>query len=151
MYFSSVVCFSLQNYFVYVAWGHVTFFLFCPCLQKVPPYNGFGSPEDSLQNCLYLIPEPPKKNVVKMLENDHKVLRYSARLVSQRVWERVCSASLVVYSILSTPLLRRTVLVILHMIQGLTLDLEHGKGQCNPVNTLIDWADKIQSHQQQNR
>lgn len=54
----------------------------CPSLQTVPPYNGFGSLEDSLQNCLRLIPEPPKVNVVKMLENDHKVLRYSARLVS---------------------------------------------------------------------
>ncbi|XP_040920133.1 EF-hand domain-containing protein 1 [Toxotes jaculatrix] len=51
--------------------------------KEVPPYNGFGSPEDSLQNCLFLIPEPPKKNVVKMLENDHKVLRYSARLDPQ--------------------------------------------------------------------
>ncbi|XP_029281558.1 EF-hand domain-containing protein 1 [Cottoperca gobio] len=51
--------------------------------KEVPPYNGFGSLEDSLQNCLFLIPKPPKKNVLKMLENDHKVLRYSARLDSQ--------------------------------------------------------------------
>ncbi|XP_008311337.1 EF-hand domain-containing protein 1 isoform X1 [Cynoglossus semilaevis] len=51
--------------------------------KAVPPYNGFGSLEDSLQNCLSLIPKPPKKNVLKMLENDHKVLRYSARLDSQ--------------------------------------------------------------------
>ncbi|KAF1371829.1 hypothetical protein PFLUV_G00273430 [Perca fluviatilis] len=51
--------------------------------KEVPPYNGFGSLEDSLQNCYSLIPEPPKKNVLKMLENDHKVLRYSARLDSQ--------------------------------------------------------------------
>ncbi|XP_023270810.1 EF-hand domain-containing protein 1 [Seriola lalandi dorsalis] len=51
--------------------------------KEFPPYNGFGSLEDSLQNCLSLIPEPPKKNVLKMLENDHKVLRYSARLDSQ--------------------------------------------------------------------
>ncbi|XP_032362525.1 EF-hand domain-containing protein 1 isoform X1 [Etheostoma spectabile] len=50
--------------------------------KEVPPYNGFGSLEDSLQNCLYLIPEPPKKNVLKMQENDHKVLRYCARLDS---------------------------------------------------------------------
>lgn len=50
--------------------------------KEVPPYNGFGSLEDSLQNCLSLIPKPPKKNVQKMLENDHKVLRYSARLDS---------------------------------------------------------------------
>lgn len=61
-------------------------------LQKLPPYNGFGSLEDSLQNCLHLIPEPPKKNVIKMLEND-QVLRYCARLVSKHVCERVCAAS----------------------------------------------------------
>lgn len=61
-------------------------------LQAVPPYNGFGSLEDSLQNCLSLIPKPPKKNVLKMLENDHKVLRYSARLVSPQtlLWLIVC-------------------------------------------------------------
>ncbi|XP_073349149.1 EF-hand domain-containing protein 1 [Pagrus major] len=50
--------------------------------KKVPPYNGFGSLEDSLQNCLSLIPEPPKKNILKMLENSNKALRYSARLDS---------------------------------------------------------------------
>ncbi|XP_051951704.1 EF-hand domain-containing protein 1 [Xyrauchen texanus] len=51
--------------------------------KVIPPYNGFGSLEDSLQNCLSLIPEPPKKDVIKLLENDHKVLRYAARLDSQ--------------------------------------------------------------------
>ncbi|KAL0965069.1 hypothetical protein UPYG_G00276340 [Umbra pygmaea] len=51
--------------------------------KEVPPYNGFGSLDDSLQNCLSLIPEPPKKNVLKMLENEHKVLRYAARMDSQ--------------------------------------------------------------------
>uniref|UniRef100_A0A3Q3WW66 DM10 domain-containing protein n=1 Tax=Mola mola TaxID=94237 RepID=A0A3Q3WW66_MOLML len=49
-------------------------------LGEVPPYNGFGSLEDSLQNCLSLIPKPPKKDVLRMLENNHKELRYSARL-----------------------------------------------------------------------
>ncbi|KAG7508314.1 hypothetical protein JOB18_009657 [Solea senegalensis] len=52
-------------------------------LPEIPPYNGYGSLEDSLQNCLCLIPKPPRKNVLKMLENDHKVLHYSARLDSQ--------------------------------------------------------------------
>ncbi|XP_056284339.1 EF-hand domain-containing protein 1 isoform X2 [Pseudoliparis swirei] len=51
--------------------------------QEIPPFNGFGSAEDSLQNCLSLVPRPAKKNVVKMLENEQKVLRYSARLDSQ--------------------------------------------------------------------
>uniref|UniRef100_A0A8C6V3W4 EF-hand domain (C-terminal) containing 1 n=1 Tax=Neogobius melanostomus TaxID=47308 RepID=A0A8C6V3W4_9GOBI len=49
---------------------------------EVPPYNGFGTLEDSLQNCLTLVPEPPRKNVVKQLENDGKVLRYKAKLES---------------------------------------------------------------------
>ncbi|KAG5277364.1 hypothetical protein AALO_G00116690 [Alosa alosa] len=53
-------------------------------VQKViPPYNGWGSLEDSLQNCLDFIPEPPKKDLMKLLENDHKVLRYTAQLDSQ--------------------------------------------------------------------
>ncbi|KAL7889028.1 hypothetical protein AOLI_G00040020 [Acnodon oligacanthus] len=51
--------------------------------RVIPPYNGFGSLEDSFQNCLSLIPEPPKKDLIKLLENDHKVLRYAARLDSQ--------------------------------------------------------------------
>ncbi|KAK2846203.1 hypothetical protein Q7C36_011057 [Tachysurus vachellii] len=53
------------------------------CKQVIPPYNGFGSLEDSLQNCLTLIPGPPKKDLIKLLANDHKVLRYAARLDSQ--------------------------------------------------------------------
>ncbi|XP_063296885.1 EF-hand domain-containing protein 1 [Pelobates fuscus] len=51
-------------------------------IQEFPPYNGFGLLEDSIQNCLSLVPKPPKKNVIKMLENDHKVLRYAAQLES---------------------------------------------------------------------
>lgn len=46
--------------------------------MEIPPYNNFGSLEDSLQSCLSLIPHPPKKDFIKMLENDHKVLRFEA-------------------------------------------------------------------------
>ena len=56
----------------------------CGC-QEIPPYNNFGSLEDSLQSCLSLIPQPPKKDFIKMLENDHKVLRFEAVMVSQTV------------------------------------------------------------------
>lgn len=28
----------------------------------LPPHTGVGSPEDSLQNCLRLVPKPPKKD-----------------------------------------------------------------------------------------
>ena len=51
-------------------------------LQPLPPYNGFGSLEDSKQSCLSLIPQPPKKDFIKMLENDGKVLRFAAVMVS---------------------------------------------------------------------
>ncbi|NWI58884.1 EFHC1 protein, partial [Calyptomena viridis] len=50
--------------------------------QVIPPYNGFGVPEDSLQNCLSLFPKPPRKDIIKMLENNLKVLRYQLALVS---------------------------------------------------------------------
>eukprot|EP00794_Sanderia_malayensis_P011887 gene11887-13119_t len=52
--------------------------------KKMPPYNGFGSLEDSLQSCLSLVPQPPKKDFIKMLENDNKVLRYEGVLKSVR-------------------------------------------------------------------
>ena len=50
--------------------------------QEVAAYGGYGSLEDSMQSCLSLIPQPPKKDFIKMLENDGKVLRYEAVLVS---------------------------------------------------------------------
>ncbi|XP_023598428.1 EF-hand domain-containing protein 1 isoform X2 [Trichechus manatus latirostris] len=53
-----------------------------PVKQELPPYNGYGQVEDSAQNCFALIPKAPKKDVVKMLVNDNKVLRYLAALES---------------------------------------------------------------------
>ncbi|NWW75673.1 EFHC1 protein, partial [Climacteris rufus] len=50
--------------------------------QVIPPYNGFGILEDSLQNCLSLFPKPPRKDIIKMLENNLKVLRYQVALES---------------------------------------------------------------------
>ncbi|XP_052763597.1 EF-hand domain-containing protein 1-like [Mya arenaria] len=52
--------------------------------MEIPPFNQFGSMEDSLQSCLSLIPQPPKKDFIKMLENDHKVLRFEATMDSVR-------------------------------------------------------------------
>ncbi|XP_060640731.2 EF-hand domain-containing protein 1 isoform X1 [Anolis sagrei] len=52
--------------------------------QVIPPYNGYGFLEDSLQNCFSLVPQPPRKNIIRMLENDRKVLRYAVRLESPR-------------------------------------------------------------------
>ncbi|NXK10876.1 EFHC1 protein, partial [Herpetotheres cachinnans] len=56
--------------------------------QVIPPYNGFGILEDSLQNCFSLFPKPPRKDVIKMLENDHKVLRYQVALESPNPEDR---------------------------------------------------------------
>jgi len=54
----------------------------CEVKKEIPPYNGFGSPQDSKQNCLSLIAQPPKKDVMKMLENDLKILRYAVVMES---------------------------------------------------------------------
>ncbi|KAJ3072372.1 EF-hand domain-containing protein 1 [Podochytrium sp. JEL0797] len=50
---------------------------------EIPPYNGYGSVEDSLGSCKYLVLKPPKKDFIKMLENEHKVLRFVARMESK--------------------------------------------------------------------
>lgn len=54
-----------------------------PVEIEQPPYNGYGSVEDSLGSCKYLVLKPPKKDFIKMLENEHKVLRFVARMESR--------------------------------------------------------------------
>jgi hypothetical protein len=51
--------------------------------QVIPQYNGFGSEEDSLGSVKYIVLQPPKKNIIKMLENDHIVLRFVAKMESK--------------------------------------------------------------------
>jgi len=46
----------------------------------IPPYNGYGSEEDSLGNCLRLTNKPPKKDYYKYINNDKLILRFLARL-----------------------------------------------------------------------
>ncbi|XP_074656210.1 EF-hand domain-containing protein 1-like [Tubulanus polymorphus] len=46
--------------------------------MEISQYNGYGSMEDSMQSCLSLVPQPPKKDFIKSLENDHKILRFEA-------------------------------------------------------------------------
>lgn len=46
-----------------------------------PPYNGIGSEEDSLANCLRVVAKPPKKDMMKMIRNEGRNLRFTARLV----------------------------------------------------------------------
>ncbi|NWH79912.1 EFHC2 protein, partial [Piaya cayana] len=42
--------------------------------KKLPPYNGFGSEEDSLCSCMGLLLKPPKKDLKKFLEKDRSVM-----------------------------------------------------------------------------
>jgi len=47
---------------------------------SLPPHNGIGAPEDTLQNCLHLVPRRPQRDVVRLMNNDGVVLSFEARL-----------------------------------------------------------------------
>mmetsp|Transcript_14043 Transcript_14043/g.30012 ORF Transcript_14043/g.30012 Transcript_14043/m.30012 type:complete len:586 (-) Transcript_14043:836-2593(-) len=49
--------------------------------MQLPPHNGFGSTTDSAQNCISLIPKPAKRDLFKLMLNEKKILRFSARLI----------------------------------------------------------------------
>ncbi|KAK3248003.1 hypothetical protein CYMTET_42513 [Cymbomonas tetramitiformis] len=49
--------------------------------MELPPYNGFGSANDTVQNCISLIPKPPKKDLHKLMSNEKKILRFAARMI----------------------------------------------------------------------
>lgn len=51
-------------------------------VQEIPPPTGFGSEEDSISSCLFVVPRPPKKDVEKLMAMEGKKLRFRARLVS---------------------------------------------------------------------
>ncbi|KAL7554032.1 hypothetical protein ACHAWF_017896 [Thalassiosira exigua] len=54
--------------------------------RVIPPYNGFGTEEDSLRSCTGgLNPPPPKKDLQKMRDKNGIVLRFNAQLVSDKV------------------------------------------------------------------
>jgi len=46
----------------------------------IPPYNGFGSEEDSLGYVYRLDPKPPKADFFKYVDNDKKILRFTAKM-----------------------------------------------------------------------
>ncbi|XP_078736355.1 EF-hand domain-containing family member C2 [Lampetra fluviatilis] len=58
-----------------------------PPRRVPPPYNGFGSEEDTRLGCLALVPKPPQKDFVKFMELgrqglDGHVLRFAAEMKS---------------------------------------------------------------------
>ncbi|KAI3379061.1 hypothetical protein SNEBB_000767 [Seison nebaliae] len=50
--------------------------------MEIAPYEGYGDIADSVQSSLKLVPEPPKKDLIKLIENQHNHLRYEAVLDS---------------------------------------------------------------------
>jgi hypothetical protein len=55
-------------------------------IRQIPPHNGFGSEEDSLRSCTGSINPPPvRKDFAKLREKQGMVLRFNARLVSDKV------------------------------------------------------------------
>jgi len=53
--------------------------------RQWPPYNGWGSEEDSLCSCMGLLPKPPRRDFIKFMEKDRRgldsnVLRFLARM-----------------------------------------------------------------------
>ena len=50
--------------------------------QPVPPYNGYGTVEDSMGSVHSLQPKPPKIDMKKMFKQDMHILRFEAKLIS---------------------------------------------------------------------
>lgn len=50
-----------------------------PTERQVPPYNGFGNEVDTLGYIYDLVPKKPKGDFFKSVDNDKKILRYTAR------------------------------------------------------------------------
>jgi len=48
----------------------------------LPAYNGYGTIEDSLQNCLSLMPKPPRRDLHKLMNKDKIILRFVVRIVN---------------------------------------------------------------------
>jgi len=61
-----------------------------PPANKIPEHTGLaiGSEEDSLQNCISLVPKPPRKDIAKEFAHAGCVLQFRAEMV-----ERVSAAS----------------------------------------------------------
>ncbi|KAF6719515.1 EF-hand domain-containing family member C2 [Oryzias melastigma] len=56
--------------------------------KTLPPYNGFGSEEDSLSSCYGIQLRRPKKNLQTFLEKDSIVLTFQAKMMSDDADER---------------------------------------------------------------
>jgi hypothetical protein len=46
----------------------------------IPPHNGFGDETDSLGYVYKLMPDKPKRDFFKYVDNDKKILRFTAKM-----------------------------------------------------------------------
>lgn len=51
-------------------------------MRRLPPYNGWGSYEDSEGNCITVEPKPPQADFKKLFKYDGCILRFGAKLIS---------------------------------------------------------------------
>jgi hypothetical protein len=49
-----------------------------------PPYNGYGSWDDSMSSVIHLIPKAPQKDFKKLYDNEGKILRFTARFANPK-------------------------------------------------------------------
>lgn len=50
--------------------------------RRLPPYNGWGSYEDSEGNCITVEPKAPQADFKKLMKYDGCILRFGAKLMS---------------------------------------------------------------------
>lgn len=51
------------------------------CPPPPAPPCSYGTLEDSLQNCLALVPKPPRRDMHKLMNKDKIILRFTVRIV----------------------------------------------------------------------
>ncbi|XP_059621802.1 EF-hand domain-containing family member C2 [Phlebotomus argentipes] len=54
-----------------------------PKERQLPAFNGWGTHQDSEENCKTLEPKPPKTDVKKFISHENQVLRFGAKLISR--------------------------------------------------------------------
>ena len=74
--------------------------------RTLPTYNGFGSFEDSAQNCTSLLPQPPKKNFYSLMQVPQRHVHVA--FIGMGFWHAVNAIHSVLNAIHSVLLMLRT-------------------------------------------
>lgn len=52
--------------------------------HEIPPYNGWGSEQDSLASCMSLVPTAVQRDMLRFMENQGKTLRFKAKFLEPK-------------------------------------------------------------------